>query len=43
MNSPQSLEAWMRGPVPSVPALLQPAAHALLQSKEEINEIDERF
>ena len=24
-------EIWLRGPLPSVPALLQPAAHALLQ------------
>ena len=43
MNSPQLPEAWMRGPVPSVPALLQPAAHALLQSKEEINELMKDF
>tara|TARA_R110002051_G_scaffold212056_1_gene277201 strand:+ start:2315 stop:2842 length:528 start_codon:yes stop_codon:yes gene_type:complete len=29
-------EFWLRGSVPDVPALLQPAAHALLQSKKEI-------
>lgn len=29
-------EVWMRGPVAGVPALLQPAAHALLQAREEI-------
>lgn len=29
-------EKWLRGPVPGVPPLLQPAAHALLQAKEEI-------
>lgn len=29
-------ENWLRGPVPSIPDLLQPAAHALLQSLEEI-------
>ncbi len=29
-------EVWMRGPVPDVPPLLQPVAHALLQAKEEI-------
>ncbi|WP_375444445.1 DinB family protein [uncultured Fibrella sp.] len=28
MNQP---EIWLRGPLPNVPALLQPAAHALLQ------------
>ena len=36
-------ELWLRGPLPSIPALLQPVAHALLQAKEEINEFDERF
>ena len=29
-------EVWMRGPIPGVPALLQPVAHALLQCREEI-------
>ena len=29
-------EVWLRGPVPGVPALLQPAAHALLQAKEDV-------
>ncbi|MBT9189662.1 DinB family protein [Zobellia russellii] len=29
-------EVWLRGPVPGIPSLLQPAAHALLQSSEEI-------
>lgn len=29
-------EYWLRGPVKDVPALLQPAAHALLQSRDEI-------
>ena len=28
-------EAWLRGPVPGVPPLLQPVAHSLLQSAEE--------
>jgi hypothetical protein len=36
-------EVWQRGPVPGVPALLQPVAHALLQSKEEINELVKDF
>ncbi len=31
-------EAWLRGPVAEVPALLQPAAHALIQSREEVTE-----
>lgn len=30
-------EFWLRGPVPGIPPLLQPAAHALLQAREEIN------
>ncbi len=34
MNAP---EHWLGGPVPEVPALLQPLAHALLQAKDEIH------
>ena len=30
-------EPWLRGPVPGVPPLLQPAAHALLMSREDID------
>jgi uncharacterized damage-inducible protein DinB len=30
-------EVWLRGPVDNIPALLQPAAHALLQAREEVN------
>ncbi len=29
---PNQPEMWLRGPLPNVPALLQPAAHALLQA-----------
>jgi uncharacterized damage-inducible protein DinB len=29
-------EAWLRGPLPGIPDLLQPVAHALLQAREEI-------
>lgn len=29
-------EPWLRGPVPGVPPLLMPAAHALLQATEDI-------
>jgi uncharacterized damage-inducible protein DinB len=29
-------EVWLRGPVPGVPALLQPVAHSLLQCREEL-------
>ena len=30
------LEPWLRGPLPGVPALLQPVAHALVQAREEV-------
>lgn len=33
-----SLEVWLRGPLPDVPPLLQPLAHALLQAQEELAE-----
>ena len=29
-------EVWLRGPLPDVPSLLQPVAHALLQACEEV-------
>jgi len=32
-------EVWLRGPLENIPALLQPVAHALLQAREEINEL----
>ena len=36
-------EVWLRGPLPEIPLLLQPAAHALLQSKEEVFKYTEDF
>ena len=36
-------EYWMRGPVQNIPALLQPVAHALLQARDEVNEIMQHF
>jgi uncharacterized damage-inducible protein DinB len=39
MPTPSLPEVWLRGPLPKVPALLQPVAHALLQAREEITEI----
>ena len=30
-------EVWLRGPLPGIPALLQPVAHSLLQCREELN------
>jgi uncharacterized damage-inducible protein DinB len=29
-------EVWLRGPLPGIPQLLQPVAHALLQAREEV-------
>lgn len=31
------IEAWLRGPVPGVPPVLQPVAHALTQANDEIH------
>jgi hypothetical protein len=46
MTAPKP-EVWLRGPLPAVPALLQPVAHALLQAREEVEALmvnfDERF
>ena len=36
-------EYWLRGPVPDVPPLLQPVAHALLQAQKEIVELMQNF
>ena len=29
-------EAWLRGPLPGVPPLLQPVAHAIVQARDEV-------
>jgi hypothetical protein len=39
MTSPTQPEPWLRGPVPGVPPLLQPVAHALLQALEDIRRV----
>jgi uncharacterized damage-inducible protein DinB len=36
-------EVWLRGPLPDVPPILQPVAHALLQAREEINALMQAF
>lgn len=38
MNTVAELEYWLRGPVEGVPPLLQPVAHALLQSLQEVTQ-----
>jgi hypothetical protein len=37
MSDGENREFWLRGPIPGIPPLLQPAAHALLQAREEVN------
>jgi hypothetical protein len=36
-------EAWLRGPLPAVPALLQPVGHALLQARDEVETLMQDF
>jgi uncharacterized damage-inducible protein DinB len=36
MTQPSRPEAWLRGPLPDVPPALMPAAHALVQAREDI-------
>jgi len=38
MKKPALPEVWLRGPLPAIPPLLQPVAHALLQAREEVME-----
>lgn len=37
------LEFWLKGPIPEIPSLLQPAAHALLQVQKELHEVFDDF
>lgn len=39
MTASDRPEVWLRGPVPEVPPLLQPVAHALLQAMEEVRRV----
>ena len=40
MSKPtQALEVWMRGPISGLIPFLQPVAHAILQAREEVNQI----
>ncbi len=36
-------EVWLRGPLPGILPALQPVAHALLQAREELNNIMQGF
>lgn len=39
MTTPDLPEVWLRGPIPEIPPLLQPVAHALLQAAEEVRRV----
>lgn len=39
MTDAPKREAWQRGPIDGVPALLQPAAHAIVGAREELEAI----
>ena len=39
MSDTAKPEVWLRGPLPDMPPLLQPVAHALLQAREEVQEM----
>lgn len=43
MSQQNKPEVWLRGPLPGIPSLLQPVAHALLQANEEVGEIMTEF
>src|ERR1700749_3702198 len=43
MENKKLPEVWLRGPLDGVPPLLQPVAHALLQAREEINDLMKDF
>lgn len=36
-------EVWLRGPLPDIPPLLQPVAHALLQAREDVEMLMQDF
>ena len=35
----EASEVWLRGPIPNIPPVLQPVAHALVQSGEEVEKL----
>jgi len=43
METIKQPEYWMRGPVENIQSLLQPVAHALLQARDEVNEMMDDF
>lgn len=43
MSTQKRPEVWLRGPIENIPSLLQPVADALLQAREEVNELMKDF
>jgi uncharacterized damage-inducible protein DinB len=43
MSATNKLELWLRGPLPGIIPALQPVAHALLQAREEVEELMKDF
>ncbi|SFV32224.1 DinB family protein [Thermoflavifilum thermophilum] len=43
MATVSNLDVWLRGPIEGIPALLQPVAHCLLQTQEDVHRIMEGF
>jgi uncharacterized damage-inducible protein DinB len=43
MANTNHTEFWLRGPVPAIAPLLQPVAHALLQSEQEVDQLMAEF
>ncbi len=43
MEQPKKQEVWLRGPLPVIPPLLQPVAHALMQAREEVDALMKDF
>lgn len=39
----EQMEFWLAGPIPNIPDILQPAAHALLQSERELKKYTTDF
>ena len=43
MDGAKLPEYWLRGPLPGMSSYLQPVAHALLQARQEVNELMKEF
>lgn len=43
MKKDNKLEVWLRGTLPGIPLLLQPIAHALLQAREDVDNLMNGF